>query len=122
MPSIIRSQAADITYNMTTTGFDLPGYRITSNVGVVRGVVARSRSMFGTIGAGIQTIFGGNISLFTELAEQTRKQAFETMLVQADVAGADAVIGIRYDAMEVMQGVTEVICYGTAVTVEEIKD
>lgn len=122
MPSIIRSQAADITYNMTTTGFELPGYRITSNVGVVGGVVARSRSMFGTIGAGIQTIFGGNISLFTELAEQTRKQAFETMLVQADVAGADAVIGIRYDAMEVMQGVTEVICYGTAVTVEEIKD
>ena len=107
---------------MTTTGFDLAGFRIVSNLGVVRGVVARSRSMFGTLGAGIQTLFGGNISLFTELAEQTRKQAFETMLVQADVAGADAVIGIRYDAMEVMQGVTEVICYGTAVRVEQLAD
>ncbi len=122
MDSIIRSQAADITYNMTTTGFDLPGFRIVSNLGVVRGVVVRSRSVFGTVGAGIQTLFGGNISLFTELAERTRQQAFETMLVQADVAGADAVIGIRYDATEVMSGVTEVICYGTAVRVEPFVD
>ena len=120
MDSIIRSQAADITYNMTTTGFDLPGFRIVSNLGVVRGIVVRSRSVFGTFGAGIQTLFGGNISLFTELAERTRQQAFDTMLVQADVAGADAVIGIRYDATEVMSGVTEVICYGTAVKVEEL--
>jgi len=115
--SIIRSQAADITYNMTTTGFELPGYEIVSNLGVVRGVVVRSRSMFGTFGAGLQMLFGGNISLFTELAERTRQQAFDTMLVHADVAGADAVIGIRYDATEVMQGATEVICYGTAVRV-----
>jgi len=122
MDSIIRSQAADITYNMTATAFDLPGYRIVSNLGVVRGVVVRSRSVFGTFGAGIQTLFGGNISLFTELAERTRKQAFDTMLVQADVAGADAVIGIRYDATEVMSGVTEVICYGTAVRVEPLDD
>jgi uncharacterized protein YbjQ (UPF0145 family) len=122
MDSIIRSQAADITYNMTTTGFDLPGYRIVSNLGVVRGIVVRSRSVFGTLGASLQTLFGGNISLFTELAERTRQQAFETMLVQADVAGADAVIGIRYDATEVMQGVTEVICYGTAVKVEPLAD
>jgi len=122
MDSIIRSQAADITYNMTTTGFELPGYRIVSNLGVVRGVVVRSRSVFGTFGAGIQTLFGGNISLFTELAERTRQQAFDTMLVQADVAGADAVIGIRYDATEVMSGVTEVICYGTAVRVEPLGD
>ena len=78
--------------------------------------------MFGTLGASLQTLFGGNISLFTELAERTRQQAFETMLVQADVAGADAVIGIRYDATEVMQGVTEVICYGTAVKVEPLAD
>ena len=120
MDSIIRSQAADITYNMTTTGFDLPGYRIVSNLGVVRGVVVRSRSLIGTFGAGLQTIFGGNISLFTELAERTRKQAFDTMLVHADVAGAHAVIGIRYDATEVMQGATEVICYGTAVRVEPL--
>ena len=122
MDSIIRSQAADITYNMTTTGFDLPEYRIVSNLGVVRGVVVRSRSVFGTFGAGLQTLFGGNISLFTELAERTRQQAFETMLVQADVAGAHAVIGIRYDATEVMSGVTEVICYGTAVKVEPLVD
>lgn len=105
---------------MTTTGFDLAGFRIVSNLGVVRGVVVRSRSVFGTLGAGLQTLFGGNISLFTELAERTRQQAFDTMLVQADVAGADAVIGIRYDATEVMNGVTEVICYGTAVRVEPL--
>lgn len=122
MDSVIRSQAADITYNMTTTGFDLPGYRIVSSLGVVRGVVVRSRSVFGTFGAGIQTLFGGNISLFTELAERTRQQAFETMLVQADVAGANGVIGIRYDATEVMSGVTEVICYGTGVRVEPLVD
>ena len=88
MSSIIHSQAADIPYAMTTTGFDLPGYRIVQSLGVVRGVVGRSRSVFGTIGAGLQTIFGGNISLFTELAERTRQQAFDTMLVQADMAGA----------------------------------
>ena len=122
MDSIVRSQAADVPYNMTTTAFDLPGYRIVSSLGVVRGVVVRSRSVFGTIGAGFQTLFGGNISLFTELAERTRQQAFDTMLLQADVAGADGVIGIRYDATEVMQGVTEVICYGTAVQVEPLAD
>ena len=122
MDSIIHSQAADIPYNMTTTSFDIAGYRIVANLGVVRGVVVRSRSVFGTIGASMQTLFGGNISLFTELAERTRQQAFDTMLVQADVAGADAVIGVRYDATEVMQGVTEVICYGTAVRVKSLDD
>lgn len=120
MSSIIHSQAADIPYAMTTTGFDLAGHRIVSNLGVVRGVVVRSRSVVGTIGAGLQTLLGGNISLFTELAEKTRQQAFDTMLVQADMAGADAVIGIRYDANELMKGVTEVLCYGTAVKVEPI--
>lgn len=118
MSSVIHAQVADIPYDMTTTGFDLPGYRIIRNLGVVRGVVVRSRSVFGTIGAGLQTLVGGNISLFTELAERTRQQAFDTMLVQADMAGADAVIGIRYDANEMMNGVTEVLCYGTAVTLE----
>jgi uncharacterized protein YbjQ (UPF0145 family) len=122
MDSLTRSQAADVPYNMTTTAFDLPGFRIVSSLGVVRGVVVRSRSVFGTIGAGFQTLFGGNISLFTELAERTRQQAFDTMLLQADVAGANGVIGIRYDATEVMQGVTEVICYGTAVHVESLAD
>ncbi len=120
MSSIIHSQVADIPHNMTTTGFDIPGFRIVANVGVVRGVVVRSRSVFGTIGAGLQTLLGGNISLFTELAERTRRQAFETMLVQAASAGANAVIGIRYDANELMKGVTEVLCYGTAVEVEQL--
>ena len=121
MSSVIHAQAVDIPYNMTTTGFDLPGFRITSTLGVVRGVVVRSRSLFGTIGAGFQTIVGGNISLFTELAERTRQQAFDTMLVQADMAGADAVIGIRYDANELMKGVTEVLCYGTAVQLQPLE-
>jgi uncharacterized protein YbjQ (UPF0145 family) len=122
MSSIIHSQATDIPYNMTTTGFEITGYRIVENMGVVRGVVVRSRSVFGTLGASFQTLLGGNISLFTELAERTRKQAFDTMLLQADLAGADAVIGIRYDANELMQGVTEVLCYGTAVRLKSLED
>lgn len=122
MASVIHSQAADIPYNMTTTAFDIHGYRIVASLGVVRGVVVRSRSVFGTVGASVQTLFGGNISLFTELAERTRQQAFDTMLIQADMAGADAVIGIRYDATEMMQGVTEVLCYGTAVRVQAMED
>ena len=120
MTSVIHSQAADIPAAMTTTGFELPGYRVVECLGVVRGVVVRSRSVFGTIGAGLQTLVGGNISLFTELAERTREQAFHTMLVQADHNGADAVIGVRYDANEMMNGVTEVLCYGTAVRVESL--
>src|SRR4051812_14182353 len=119
--SVIHSQAADIPSAMTSTSFDIAGYRIVENLGVVRGVVVRSRSVFGTIGAGLQTLLGGNISLFTELAERTRQQAFDTMLVQADMAGADAVIGVRYDANELMQGVTEVLCYGTAVQVRPLE-
>jgi uncharacterized protein YbjQ (UPF0145 family) len=121
MSSIIHSQAVDIPHNMTTTGFDMPGFRIVACLGVVRGVVVRSRSVVGTLGAGLQTLLGGNISLFTELAERTRRQAFETMLLQAYTVGADAVIGIRYDATEVMNGVTEVLCYGTAVHVEPLQ-
>jgi len=122
MDAIIHSQAVDIPHNMTTTAFDIPGYRMVESFGVVRGVVVRSRSVFGTIGATVQTLLGGNISLFTQLAERTRQQAFETMLIQADRAGANAVIGVRYDATEVMQGVTEVLCYGTAVRVQGLKD
>ena len=118
MTSIIPSQAIDFPHEMTTTTFDLPGYRITKSLGVVRGVVVRSRSVFGTFGAGLQTILGGNISLFTELAERARLQAFDTMLYQAHLAGGNAVIGIRYDANEMMNGVTEVLCYGTAVVVQ----
>ena len=121
MRSIVESQLVEIPHEMTTTAFEIPGCRIVGNRGVVRGVVVRSRSVFGTIGAGVQTLFGGNISLFTELAERTRQQAFDTMLVQAHLAGAHAVIGIRYDANELMNGVTEVLCYGTAVTLERLE-
>src|SRR5688500_15436463 len=120
MDSIIHLQVSQIPHGATTTGFDLPVFRIIECLGVVRGVVVRSRSVFGTFGAGLQTLFGGNITLFTELAERTRQQAFDTMLHQADLAGADAVIGVRYDANELMQGVTEVLCYGTAVRVKPL--
>src|SRR4030081_2034352 len=101
-----------------TTAFTLDGYRTTHNLGIVRGIVVRSRSLFGTIGAGLQTIVGGNISIFTNLCEQTRGDAFELMLLHAAALGANAVIGARYDATEVMQGVTEVLAYGTGVVVE----
>jgi uncharacterized protein YbjQ (UPF0145 family) len=105
---------------MTTTAFELEGYRVVRNLGVVRGITVRSRSVFGTIGAAFQTLRGGDISLFTELCEKTREQAFETMLAHAWEHGANAVIGIRYDATELMQGVTEVLCYGTAVILEPL--
>lgn len=120
MTDIVHSQAADFPYHMTTTGFEMPGYRIVASLGVVRGVVVRSRSVIGTVGAGLQSLLGGNITLFTELAERTRLDAFNTMLVQAEMANADAVIGIRYDATEMMKGVTEVLCYGTAVKLQAI--
>jgi uncharacterized protein YbjQ (UPF0145 family) len=105
-------------HKMTSTTFTIDGYRIRQNLGVVRGIVVRSRSVFGTIGASIQTLVGGNITLFTELCEKTRNEAFDLMLGHAQQVGANAVVGVRYDATEVMQGVTEVLCYGTAVTVE----
>ncbi len=104
---------------MSTTAFTLPGYRVVRNMGVVRGIVVRSRSIFGTMAGALQTIAGGNITMFTELCEKTRDEAYETMLRHAYDLGANAVIGIRYDATEVMGGVTEVLCYGTAVIVEE---
>jgi uncharacterized protein YbjQ (UPF0145 family) len=103
---------------LTTTAFTLDGYRIVRNLGVVRGIMVRSRSIFGTIGGSLQTIIGGNISLFTSLCEKTRNEAFELMVEHARQLGANAVVGIRYDATEVMNGVTEVLCYGTAVVVE----
>jgi uncharacterized protein YbjQ (UPF0145 family) len=105
---------------MTTTAFTLDGHRIVKNFGVVRGITVRSRSVFGTLGASLQTLVGGNITLFTELCEKTREEAFELMLQHAQQLGANAVVGIRYDATEVMQGVTEVLCYGTAVLVERV--
>ncbi len=108
-----------ILHEMVTTTFTLNGWRITRNIGLVRGIIVRSRSLFGTIGAGLQTLVGGNITLLTELCEKTRNEAFERMIAHAGELGANAVIGVRYDATEVMQGVTEVLCYGTAVVVEK---
>jgi uncharacterized protein YbjQ (UPF0145 family) len=107
-----------VEHALTTTAFTLDGYRVVRNLGVVRGIMVRSRSIFGTIGGSLQTLVGGNISLFTSLCEKTRNEAFELMLEHARELGANAVIGIRYDATEVMNGVTEVLCYGTAVVVE----
>lgn len=104
-------------FRMTTTAFTIDGYRVVRSLGVVRGITVRSRSVFGTIGASLQTIVGGNITLFSELCEQTRSEAFEMMVNHAVERGANAVIGVRYDATEIMQGVTEVLCYGTAVVV-----
>lgn len=107
---------------MTTTSFDLEGYRVSRTLGVVRGIIVRSRSVFGTIGAGLQTLVGGNITLLTDLCERTREESFNLMLQHAEQLGANAVIGIRYDATEIMQGVTEVLAYGTAVQVQPQRD
>ena len=107
-----------IDHAMTTTAFVLDGYRTTRNLGVVRGVTVRSRSVFGTIGAAFQALAGGRISLLTDLCEQTRAEAFSLAIEHARALGANALVGIRYDATEIMQGVTEVLCYGTAVLVE----
>src|SRR5205807_3539606 len=103
---------------MTTTGLELDGYRIVKNFGVVRGIIVRSRSILGTIGAGLQTLVGCNITILTDLCEKTREHALDLCLQHAQQLGANAIIGLRYDATEIMQGVTEVLCYGTAVLVE----
>jgi uncharacterized protein YbjQ (UPF0145 family) len=108
-----------IDHHMTTTAFTIDGYRITRTLGVVRGVTVRSRNILGTIGASLQTLLGGNITLLTELCERTREEALQLVLEHATQLGANAVIGLRYDATEVMQGVTEVLCYGTAVIISK---
>jgi len=108
-------------HRLTTTAFGIDGYRVTQSFGLVRGITVRSRSIFGTIGASLQTLIGGNITLFTELCEKTRLEAYEMMVIHAEEMGANGVIGVRYDANEVMSGVTEVLCYGTAVVLEPIK-
>lgn len=110
-----------VAHNMVTTQFELDGYRVVRTLGVVSGITVRSRSIFGTIGAGLQTLVGGNITLLTNLCEKTRAEAFDLMLQHAGDLGANAVVGARYDATEVMQGVTEVLAYGTAVAVEPTK-
>ncbi len=107
-----------VAHTMVTTQFELEGFRVVRTLGVVRGIVVRSRSIVGTIGASLQTILGGNITLLTQLCEKTRAEAFDLMLQHAAELGGNAVVGARYDATEVMQGVTEVLAYGTAVLVE----
>jgi len=104
---------------LNTTAFTLDGYRITQNIGIVRGIIVRSRSIVGNVGARLQTLIGGNITLYTELCERTRGDAFNLMMAHAQEHGANAVIGVRYDATEISDGVTEVLCYGTAVKVEK---
>ena len=108
-------------HRMTSTTFNIEGYRVTRNLGVVRGILVRSRSIFGNIGAGIQTLFGGNITILSDLCEKTREEAFNIMIQHAEYLGANAVTGIRYESTEILSGVTEVLCYGTAVVVEEIR-
>ncbi len=109
-----------VDFSMVTSATELPGYRIVRNFGIVRGIIVRSRSVIGTLGATLQTIIGGNITLLTNLCENTREDAFELLLQHAAEHGANAVIAMRYDATELMQGVTEVLAYGTAVQVERI--
>ena len=111
---------ATIDPRLVTTAFDIPGYRTTASHGIVRGITVRSRSLIGNIGAGLQTLVGGDISLYTELCETARADAFALMLEHAAEIGANAVVGARYDANEVTSGVTEVLAYGTAVTVERV--
>jgi uncharacterized protein YbjQ (UPF0145 family) len=107
------------THPLTTTAFELPGYRITRSFGVVRGIIVRSRSIVGNVGASIQALFGGNITLYTNLCERAREDAFELMLQHGGELGANAIVGVRYDATEIGPGITEVLCYGTAVQVEK---
>jgi uncharacterized protein YbjQ (UPF0145 family) len=108
-----------MVHTMTTTAFELPGYKVHKNFGLVRGLTVRSRSIVGNIGAGIQSLFGGNITLYTNLCEQAREEAFDILLKHAEQLGANAIIGVRYDATEVSPGITEVLCYGTAVLVDK---
>src|SRR4051812_12813065 len=110
----------NMTHPFTTTAFELPGYRVAQTFGVVRGIIVRSRSVIGNLGASIQSFFGGNITIYTELCEQARDEAFRSMISHASQLGANAVIGVRYDATEIAPGITEVLCYGTAVQVEKV--
>ena len=119
-PYQVTAPRYSVAHHMVTTAFELPGFRIVRNLGVVRGITVRSRSVFGTLGGSLQTLIGGNISLFTQLCEKAREEAFEIMIQHASEIGANAIIGARYDANEVMGGVTEVLAYGTAVIVEPL--
>ena len=120
VPYAVSPPRYSVSHQMVTTAFELPNYRVVQNLGVVRGIVVRSRNVFATIGAGLQTLVGGNITVFTKLCEQTRSDAFDIMIQHATEVGANAVIGARYDTTEIGQGVTEVLAYGTAVIVEPL--
>ena len=122
VPYAVSAPRYSVSHQMVTTAFDLPNFRIVQNLGVVRGIVVRSRNIFATIGASLQTIVGGNITVWTKLCEQTRVDAFDIMIQHATEVGANAVIGARYDTTELAQGVTEVLAYGTAVIVEPVSD
>ena len=119
-PYAVSPPRYSVSHQMVTTAFELPNYRVVQNLGVVRGIVVRSRNVFATIGATLQTIVGGNITVWTNLCEQTRIDAFDIMIQHATEIGANAVIGARYDTTELAQGVTEVLAYGTAVIVEPL--
>ena len=116
---VFNQRAMSMTHPLTTTTFELPGYRVTKSFGVVRGIIVRSRSVIGNFGASIQSLFGGNITLYTSLCERAREDAYNLMLTHAGQLGANAVVGMRYDATEIAPGITEVLCYGTAVFVEK---
>ena len=120
VPYRVSDPRFSVSTQMVTTAFELPGYRITQNLGVVRGIIVRSRSIVANIGAGLQTLIGGNITAWIKLCEETRSEAFEIMIQHASELGANAIVGARYDATEVMSGATEVLAYGTAVIVEPL--
>ena len=119
MAALTQRGGTPIPHELTTTAFELPGCTVTQNLGIVRGIVVRSRSVIGRMGAGLQMLMGGNITLYTSMCETARDNAFEIMMAHASAVGGNAVIGVRYDATEVGPGVTEVLCYGTAVIAEE---
>src|SRR5262245_10928854 len=120
VPYAVSAPRYSVSHQMVTTAFELPNYRTTQNLGVVRGIVVRSRNVFATIGASFQTLVGGNITVWTTLCEQTRADAFDIMIQHATEIGANAIVGARYGTTEIAQGVTEVIAYGTAVVVEPL--
>jgi uncharacterized protein YbjQ (UPF0145 family) len=118
VPYAVSPPRYSVSHQMVTTAFELPNFRIVQNLGVVRGIVVRSRNIFATIGASLQTVVGGNITVWTKLCEETRAEAFEILIQHATEVGANAVVGARYDTTEISSGVTEVLAYGTAVIVE----
>ncbi len=122
VPYEVSGPRYSVAPQMVTTAFELPGFRVRQNLGIVRGIIVRSRSIVANIGATLQTIVGGNITAWTQLCEQTRAEAFDIMIQHATEIGANAIIGARYDATEIATGATEVLAYGTAVIVDPLED